>query len=86
MSKTVRIIGIPMDLGQQHRGVDMGPVAIRYAGLSKTLRNLGYQIQDAGNIEIPGHYTLNGQYLLGTIAADSFRLPKSLQCRLQGTG
>jgi len=58
MSKTVRIIGIPIDLGQQHRGVDMGPVAIRYAGLSKTLRNLGYQTQDAGNIEIPGHYTL----------------------------
>ena len=57
-SKTVRIIGIPIDLGQQHRGVDMGPVAIRYAGLSKTLRNLGYQTQDAGNIEIPGHYTL----------------------------
>lgn len=58
MSKTIRIIGIPIDLGQQHRGVDMGPVAIRYAGLSKTLRNLGYQTQDAGNIDIPGHYTL----------------------------
>ena len=32
--QAVRIIGIPIDLGQQHRGVDMGPVAIRYAGLS----------------------------------------------------
>ena len=68
MSKTVRIIGIPIDLGQQHRGVDMGPVAIRYAGLGKTLRNLGYQTQDAGNIEIPGHYTL-------TDSAFSERLP-----------
>lgn len=58
MSKTVRIIGVPIDLGQQHRGVDMGPVAIRYAGLGKTLRNLGYLTQDEGNIEIPGHYTL----------------------------
>jgi arginase len=57
-TKTVRIIGIPIDLGQQHRGVDMGPVAIRYAGLSSSLRNLGYQTQDIGNIDVPGHYTL----------------------------
>lgn len=58
MGKTIRIIGIPIDLGQQHRGVDMGPVALRYAGLSATLRHLGYHTQDAGNIEVPGHYTL----------------------------
>ena len=32
MSQIVRIIGIPVDLGQNHRGVDMGPIAIRYAG------------------------------------------------------
>ena len=56
--QTVRIIGIPIDLGQQHRGVDMGPVAIRYAGLSTALKKLGYHTQDAGNIEVPGHYTL----------------------------
>jgi arginase len=58
MAKTVRVIGIPIDLGQQHRGVDMGPVAIRYAGISTTLRKLGYHTQDAGNINVPGHYTL----------------------------
>jgi len=58
MYNTVRIIGIPIDLGQQHRGVDMGPIAIRYAGLSKTLKKLGYHTEDTGNIEIPGHYTL----------------------------
>ena len=56
--QAVRIIGIPIDLGQQHRGVDMGPVAIRYAGLSAALKKLGYHTQDAGNIEVPGHYTL----------------------------
>lgn len=54
----VRIIGIPIDLGQQHRGVDMGPVAIRYAGLSSALRKLGYHTHDVGNIDVPGHYTL----------------------------
>ncbi len=47
-----------MDLGQKHRGVDMGPIAIRYAGLAKKLRELGYQTKDLGNIIIPGHYTL----------------------------
>ncbi len=56
--QTVRIIGIPIDLGQQHRGVDMGPVAIRYAGLSAALKKLGYHTQDVGNIDVPGHYTL----------------------------
>ncbi len=56
--KTVRIIGVPIDLGQQHRGVDMGPVAIRYAGLSSVLKKLGYHTQDVGNIDVPGHYTL----------------------------
>ncbi len=58
MKKTVRIIGIPMDLGQKHRGVDMGPVAIRYAGLAQALQSLGYSTKDSGNIDIPGHYTL----------------------------
>jgi len=58
MKGNIRIIGIPMDLGQKHRGVDMGPVAIRYAGLAATLQGLGYQTRDAGNIDIPGHYTL----------------------------
>ncbi len=59
MAKTVRIIGIPMDLGQKHRGVDMGPIAIRYAGLSSKLRELGYLTRDAGNLNVPGHYTLS---------------------------
>ena len=59
MKKTVNIIGIPMDLGQKHRGVDMAPVAIRYAGLAKKLRKLGYNTKDSGNINVPGHYTLS---------------------------
>jgi arginase len=59
--KTVRIIGIPIDLGQLHRGVDMGPVAIRYAGLSSSLKRLGYHTHDVGNIDVPGHYTLTNR-------------------------
>ncbi len=53
MKKTIRIIGAPMDLGQSRRGVDMGPGAIRYAGLSQRLRNLGHEVEDIGNIDIP---------------------------------
>ena len=51
--KTVRIIGIPIDLGQSQRGVDMGPAAVRYAGLASLLKRIGYQVQDAGNIMVP---------------------------------
>ncbi|MDO8558608.1 MAG: arginase [bacterium] len=46
----IQILGVPMDLGQDRRGVDMGPSAIRAAGLHARLRSLGYDIEDAGNI------------------------------------
>jgi arginase len=49
----IRIIGAPMDLGADRRGVDIGPSAIRYAGLSDHLRRLGYTIRDIGNIVVP---------------------------------
>lgn len=51
--KTVHIVGVPMDLGQQRRGVDMGPSALRYAGLYQKLTRLGWQVQDGGNILVP---------------------------------
>ncbi|GEO26767.1 arginase [Alicyclobacillus acidoterrestris] len=51
--KELRIIGVPSDLGQGRRGVDMGPSAIRYAGLSAALEGLGYTVQDLGNINVP---------------------------------
>lgn len=49
----VDIIGIPIDLGADRRGVDMGPSAIRYAHLRQKLESLGYTVQDTGNIEVP---------------------------------
>ncbi|WP_243293097.1 arginase [Bacillus sp. FJAT-47783] len=48
----VSIIGVPMDLGQMRRGVDMGPSAIRYAGVIERLERLNYEIKDLGDIEI----------------------------------
>ena len=53
MPPPIRIIGIPMDLGQALRGVDMGPGAVRYAGLKARLERLGYAVEDTGNIDVP---------------------------------
>ena len=49
----IRIIGIPLDLGQAQRGVDLGPGALRYADISLRLTGLGYQVQDMGNVAVP---------------------------------
>src|SRR5207342_49994 len=49
---TVRLIGFPMDLGAGRRGVDMGPSALRIAGVSDKLTALGYKVIDAGDIDI----------------------------------
>ena len=48
----IRILGVPLDLGQERRGVDMGPSAVRAAGLNHALKNLGHQVEDAGNIHV----------------------------------
>ncbi|HUO29169.1 MAG TPA: arginase [Bryobacteraceae bacterium] len=48
----VAIIGAPLDLGQDRRGVDMGPSAIRVANLNKRLETLGYHVDDLGNIPV----------------------------------
>ena len=49
----IDIIGVPIDLGADRRGVDMGPSAIRYAHLRQKLEALGYTVEDTGNIEVP---------------------------------
>jgi arginase len=47
------VIGAALDLGQGRRGVDMGPSAMRYAGLAERLTALGYTVADRGNVETP---------------------------------
>lgn len=49
----IRVIGAPMDLGADRRGVDIGASAIRYAGLNDRLRRLNYNVLDVGNLVIP---------------------------------
>ena len=50
---SVSIIGAPLDLGQSRRGVDMGPSAIRYAGLDERLVEIGHTVHDSGNVATP---------------------------------
>jgi arginase len=50
--QNISIIGFPMDLGADRRGVDMGPSALRIAGLQPKLESLGYKVDDNGDIKI----------------------------------
>jgi len=50
--KKIRVIGVPLDLGQSRRGVDMGPSAVRVAGLEARLEALGHDVEDGGNIPV----------------------------------
>ena len=50
---SIRIIGVPMDLGASRRGVDMGPSAVRYTDLRDRLVKMGNDVDDAGNVDVP---------------------------------
>src|SRR5205809_7742695 len=51
-AKKIRVIGVPLDLGQSRRGVDMGPSAVRVAGLEARLEELGHVVEDGGNLAV----------------------------------
>lgn len=50
----INLIGVPIDLGANRRGVDMGPSALRYAGLQQALVDLGHTVDDLGDLFVPG--------------------------------
>ncbi len=49
----VRIVGVPLDLGADRRGIDMGPDALRNDGLVQRIAELGVEVEDSGNIYVP---------------------------------
>jgi arginase len=51
--RPVHIIGVPLDLGQGRRGVDMGPSALRIAGLDQRIAALGHPVTDRGDLHVP---------------------------------
>jgi arginase len=76
----IKILGVPLDLGQRRRGVDMGPSAIRAAGLQSRLREMGHEVEDAGDLAvvIPETQTLadNHARYVSEIAAVCRRIAK----------
>ncbi len=65
----IAILGAPLDLGAGRRGVDMGPSALRLAGLHTRLSSLGYQLEDLGNVSVAQQESTpsgpeNAKYLL----------------------
>ena len=48
----IAVIGAPLDLGQDRRGVDMGPSALRVANLNRRVASLGYEVEDLGNVPV----------------------------------
>jgi arginase len=52
IGKTVRIIGVPMDLGAGRRGVDMGPSALRIGGIHSALVEMSIKVEDGGDAQV----------------------------------
>jgi len=63
MKKPIQIIGVPLDLGASRRGTDAGPSAVRIAGLGKSLRNLGYEVEIELDIAVPAMETRDAKIL-----------------------
>lgn len=79
----VRILGVPMDLGANRRGTDMGPSAVRAAGLANELEELDHTVQDGGNVfaHEPETRTLSeaGMRFLGEITRTCEALARRVQ-------
>jgi len=61
MIPTVSVIGVPSDLGANMRGANIGPAAVRIAGIHDKLRMLGFQIEECGDISVPLRESLSQQ-------------------------
>jgi arginase len=79
----IAILGAPLDLGQDRRGVDMGPSAVRVANLYKRVASLGYEVEDLGNVPVEQPESLpagaeNAKYL-AQIAATCRKLALTVE-------
>ena len=79
----IAILGVPLDLGASRRGVDMGPSALRLAGLNAKLASIGYAIEDLGNVSVVQQEStpagpVNAKYL-GPIAKTCEKLARLVE-------
>lgn len=54
----IRMIGVPLDFGASRRGVEMGPAALRIAEMAESLRAIGHDVTDVGDIDVPERATI----------------------------
>jgi len=66
--RLVHIVGAPLDLGQTVRGTDVGPAALRYAGLVPQIQELGISAKDLGNLDAPSPADVGERDVLDVIA------------------
>ena len=81
----VHVQGVPLDLGQTVRGTDVGPSALRYAGLERRVRDLGYDVVDLGNLDVQKPQGLAPEAVAGAIA-EACRELRDRVCRSVGDG
>jgi arginase len=83
----IDLMGVPLDLGASRRGVDMGPYAVRAAGLRNALAVLGHDVRDHGNLPVPDRGTFppdaRGADFLPTIAAICGDLASRVEASVQ---
>lgn len=83
----VSIIGVPLDLGSDYQGANLGPAAMRIAGIQEKIEELGHLVDDKGDLFIPPRKTLAvGQSrakFLGTIETIALELCEKVQASLQ---
>jgi arginase len=60
VGQSVSILGVPLSYGQSKGGVHLGPAAIRVAGLAQRISNLGYEVNDRGDLPIERSHSLPG--------------------------
>lgn len=90
MKQRVHIIGVPMDLGAGRRGVDIGPSALRVAGLGSKIEELGYPVTDEGNVFVELVERLKDEnckaHYLDEISGASVRLAEMTKAALDSGG
>ena len=73
-----------MDLGQDRRGVDMGPSALRVANLNRRIASLGYTVEDWGNVIVDERESMDNRgpdnaRFLSQIAATCHRIAEMVE-------
>lgn len=81
--KQVRILGVPMDLGASRRGTDMGPSALRIAGLGRALRDLGFVVAVEEDIPVPAMETRGGDSVSARFKSEILEVCTQLSSRVK---